>query len=291
MSDPRRAPPDPVDLDTLAVDADRLQERGDPRGEWLSLEVAVARGTAPPSVVDPWRRAAEARLTDGVADVTWRWGFLDTLVVREPDALSRVLQDPVASRVRRVQLERGDMPHALPDSLVESLLDLPLEALVLDGTISTEATEDLAAAGVPAVGLVWTAAADACTWSGVTELVVHGPPEPELAGRLWSGEAVPDLRRLTVTRWSATDSPLPLFGGSLLSRLEALQVPTRWLSALDDHVDRLQELALFHRPDLLVGPWDAARIATWFDRRNQYDEAARLYRRAVVLAPVSEVAE
>jgi uncharacterized protein (TIGR02996 family) len=143
------------DLVHHAVYADELQRAGDPRGELIAIELALA---ASPDRQDLRARRAELRATHGEAwwpgiptdHVRTRHGFVDAVAVL-PDQIDRVVELARTEPLRSLEL-RGKVPpevlarippvqhlvvHELDDAALQALLVAPcattLSALDISG--------------------------------------------------------------------------------------------------------------------------------------------------------------
>src|SRR5580765_52848 len=92
--------------DDFLVHADRLAERGDPRGELIHIQHALAsrpkdrklRAAQAKLLANP-KLAPPAKLRGNVLfrpKLTWRLGFVDTAVIRwpEPDIFAAIVDPP-----------------------------------------------------------------------------------------------------------------------------------------------------------------------------------------------------
>lgn len=198
MADAIRAAPD--DPGPFRRYAEFLRENNDPRGDLVlrMLEGADA-GEPDPVLLGP------LYLQAGV-EVTWRWGFWDTLVIRDPwgdraaDLLRAALDHPSALVLRGLTVASGRM-DAVPDVLADGP-SLLLRSLVVDAEGSA----------LGAWAAVWARVQD------VEELVMLGS-SPQLGAM-----ALPRLRSFEI-RGPVDDGALADLRRASLPALEQLLVP------------------------------------------------------------------
>ena len=106
------------DRDTLAVYADRLVERGDPRGELIAIDLQLEQHGTPElaarraSLLSAWlgRHAPSDPHGSWIGD-SFRFGFVENLVVDDrncpEEALGSLFDSPLAPYVRRLTIHGG----------------------------------------------------------------------------------------------------------------------------------------------------------------------------------------
>ena len=159
---------DPDDLDAAAVLADHLSALGDPRGELIAVELAIASAT-PAQATERGllaRRAAlQARLAVpvGRADIAptfvWRLGYVRRLEVAAPDACGFAWEHPSLQLLRELAITFPFDYYYSRTTIDELGGRLPRALHVLELRHSTREVADQLAACVPGLASVhvWTA--------------------------------------------------------------------------------------------------------------------------------------
>jgi len=113
------------DLETLEVYADCLESRGDPRGELIALDLAIAKQGATPELLEIRRARLIAWLgSDTICSRPWnprdfRFGFLEDYFITgrhvEQEYVAALLASPAGGYLRGVHLftDAGDLAEAL----------------------------------------------------------------------------------------------------------------------------------------------------------------------------------
>lgn len=217
----------PDDDGLRSVYADWLTERGDPRGELITLQLARARGEETPATRkreaallkkhgDAWIAPFTEDLVPKKAMRVFERGFLSQVVLgwnsREGE-IPRKLSEPGWATVERVVLSTG----LSFDKLVTTIMTLPsmrsVRAVV--GVDEANLVEMIDAGGAERFEEIVVSG----TWAGRPDEIEDNDA---LRRRLASGEGLPHLRRLGIER--DIDDLGALLDGELARRLEEVTV-------------------------------------------------------------------
>jgi uncharacterized protein (TIGR02996 family) len=251
---------DPDRADAYLVYGDWLAARGDPRGELVAVQHAVARApgderlrTREQQLIAAARRAIPG---DDSVRLCWRLGFVEQATVEvercpgsAPELLHQLLQDPACRFIRSLVLEKtGESvgPEALVLLLRESLGSPLLERLSLDcHEVPLEQLTALLSDRLVELSLRWRSglAGDALRalvarpWPRLVRLVLHAgdtqdhQDEGGLAALLNSAQ-LPRLRHLALHGHDPSDAMgRLLFESSLLPQLASFGLTVSSLSA------------------------------------------------------------
>jgi uncharacterized protein (TIGR02996 family) len=226
----------PDDDGLRQVLADRLGERGDPRGEFIMLQYASAGGTATrlqrrreralaKEHAEAWTTPLTPTLVKG--SIVFERGFLTgcTLRIKTPDHMRAVLEHPAWNTVRRIRRERHES-YREANFAIEDQLVLRLTGLRhLEGYCPASLLEQLTQS--PAPRPLETLHVPAC--QGRNDWLSDCPGLPHLHRVLLQGRSAEPAHRVT---W-LLESPL----GRRLTWLSANALPhmAGWLDRLRSH--------------------------------------------------------